>query len=231
MTICSICGASDLADQNVLWPELTEAWQLSDEEITYVNRQQGRHCTQCHANLRIMALGCALRSAVGARGAIRSLVATGLLDSKRILDLNGAAGLSDTLSALPHYVRADFPDIDMHRLPYPDGSFDLLIHSDTLEHVAQPVAALESCRRVLSAGGRLCFTVPVIVGRLTRNRAGLAPSYHGNSDTSPEDFLVHTEYGADAWTQVLRAGFSNVTINHVEYPAALAMTAWVDTAD
>ena len=217
-----------MASQDVLWPELTDAWQLNGDEIAYINRQQGRHCTNCNANLRIIALGCALRTAIGITGTIRELVAVGALDSKRVLDLNGASGLSDALSPLPLYVRADFPDIDMHHLPFPDGSFDLVIHSDTLEHVAQPVVALESCRRVLAVGGRLCFTVPVIVGRLTRSRAGLPPSYHGNSEVSPEDFLVHTEYGADAWTQVLRAGFTHVTVNQIDYPAALAMTAWID---
>src|SRR5208282_3830755 len=42
----------------------------------------------------------------------------------------------------------------------------LVIHSDTLEHVERPVRALEECRRVLAPGGRVCFTVPIIVGRL-----------------------------------------------------------------
>jgi SAM-dependent methyltransferase len=76
----------------------------------------------------------------------------------------------------------------MHALSYGDKSFDLIIHSDTLEHLERPVRALEECCRILGPGGRVCFTVPIIVGRLTRGRAGLAKSYHGDpsncSDTS-----------------------------------------------
>ena len=41
-----------------------------------------------------------------------------------------------------------------------------------------------------------------------------------------EDFRVHTEFGADAWTWCLRAGFDAVTITAIEYPTALALTAW-----
>jgi hypothetical protein len=39
------------------------------------------------------------------------------------------------------------------------------------------------------------------------------------------DFLVHTEFGADAWTYLALAGFSDIAINSIEYPSALALTA------
>lgn len=150
----------------------------------------------------------------------------GVLDHLRILDLNGAEGLSVTLSALPGYRRGDYPEVDMHDLPFEDGSYDLVIHSDTLEHVSDPVKALKECRRLLAAEGRLCFTVPAIVGRLSRSRQGLAKSYHGNPEDGRDDFLVHTEFGADAWCYVMRAGFTKLTLNQVNFPAALAITAW-----
>ena len=41
----------------------------------------------------------------------------------------------------------DFPAVDMHALPFHGKAFDLIIHSDTLEHVERPVRALEECRR------------------------------------------------------------------------------------
>ena len=79
-----------------------------------------------------------------------------------------------------------------------------------------------------AAWGALCFTVPIIVGRLTRNRDGLPPSYHGDASTRAEDFRVRTEFGADMWTLVLQAGFAAVTVTPVGYPAALALTGWRD---
>lgn len=134
--------------------------------------------------------------------------------------------MSAALAALPGYLRADYPDVDMRRLPYADGTFDLVVHSDTLEHVEHPVLALEECRRVLTANGRLCFTAPIIHGRLTRSRAGLEPSYHGNPAQGRDDFLVRTEFGADAWTYVFRAGFTDLALSQVDFPSAIAISAW-----
>ncbi|MFF2950167.1 methyltransferase domain-containing protein [Kitasatospora sp. NPDC057965] len=49
---------------------------------------------------------------------------------------------------------------DLHRLPFPDGSFDHLFVCFVLEHLADPVAALAALRRLLRPGG----TVTVIEG-------------------------------------------------------------------
>ena len=222
MLICSNCGGTQFGVFEVLWPELSAAWQLSAEEIAYVNDQQGRHCKSCGANLRAMALGDALRRVFGTERCVREYVGAPPDRPPRILDVNGIPAVSDTLAGLPGYVRADYPTVDLHQLPYADGSFDLVVHSDTLEHVGHPIRALEECRRVLTPGGHLCFTIPVIVGRLSRSRAGLAASHHGSPGTEADDFLVHTEFGADAWTFPLRAGFTDVSVVQIDYPSALA---------
>jgi SAM-dependent methyltransferase len=112
----------------------------------------------------------------------------------------------------------------MQHLPHPDGAFDLVVHSDTLEHVPDPVRGLAECRRVLHAAGACVFTVPIIVGRLTRSRAGLAPSHHGDP-ADGSGYLVHTEFGADAWAWPLLAGFADVRIVSLEHPAAHALIA------
>ncbi|MET8701207.1 methyltransferase domain-containing protein [Kitasatospora sp. NPDC004723] len=49
---------------------------------------------------------------------------------------------------------------DLHRLPFPDGSFDHLFVCFVLEHLADPAAALAALRRLLRPGG----TVTVIEG-------------------------------------------------------------------
>ena len=111
----------------------------------------------------------------------------------------------------------------MTRLPFEDRSYDLVLHSDTLEHVARPIRALSECRRVLKPGGFCVFTVPLIVDRLTISREGLPPSYHGTPSSNPADFLVHTEYGADAWKHVTLAGFRECRIFALDYPSAHAL--------
>jgi SAM-dependent methyltransferase len=225
---CSICGGARFSFEKVLWPELVAEWQLSEIETAYVDEQQGCTCDDCGANLRVIALGDALRQALATGIPLQAFASTAAAAKLRILDINGAAAISQTLATLPLYVRGDFPAVDMHALPYGDKSFDLVIHSDTLEHVERPVRALEECRRVLAPGGRVCFTVPIIVGRLTRGRAGLAKSHHGDPSNRSDDFVVHTEFGADAWCFLMQAGFTHVAINQVRYPAATALSAWCD---
>jgi SAM-dependent methyltransferase len=228
LPVCSICGGAKFYSQKVLWPGLIAEWQLSQFETAYIDEQQGCACDACGANLRVVALGDALRQTLGTGLPLQAFASTSAATKLRILDINGAAAISQTLGTLPLYVRGDFPAVDMHALPYPDKSFDLVIHSDTLEHVERPVRALEECRRVLAPRGRVCFTVPIIVGRLTRARGGLAKSYHGGASNSSDDFLVHTEFGADAWCFLMLAGFTHVAINQVQYPAATALSAWCD---
>lgn len=225
MSWCSICGGTEFVSKPVLWPELISSWGLSAEEVGYVDKQQGRSCSACGANLRINALGRAIQDSWETKIPIREFANDCRLRDLRILDINGAEAISPALQPLSSYTRADFPVVDMEALPYSDKAFDLVIHSDTLEHVPHPIRGLEECRRVLADGGRLCFTVPVIVGRLTRGREGMPDSWHGNP-ANPAGYLVRTEFGSDVWTYVLRAGFSRLSIHEVEFPAATAITAW-----
>jgi SAM-dependent methyltransferase len=222
---CSICGNDEFQARAVLWPELIAEWQLSADEVRYVDRQQGCSCTGCGANLRIVALAKAIVALSGVDSPLREALAKGIFCDWRILDCNGAGPISDALAGLPNYKRADFPEYDMCRMPFDDGNFDLIIHSDTLEHVEHPLVALEECRRLLSTTGYLCFTIPIIVGRRTRSREGLPSSYHGDPSTDRADYLVRTEFGADAWTMIFEAGFADLKLTQIDYPSAIAITA------
>ncbi|MFL6761353.1 MAG: class I SAM-dependent methyltransferase [Sphingomicrobium sp.] len=222
---CSVCGNKEFHAGPVLWPALIHEWQLSADEVRYIDRQQGCSCGSCGANLRFVALGHAILALVATKLPLRHAITAGIFDKWRVLDCNGAGPVSDALAVLPHYFRADFPEYDMRRMPFPNGSFDLIIHSDTLEHIEHPVVALEECCRLLNPAGHLCFTVPIILGRLSRSREGLPASYHGDPATERTDFVVHTEFGADAWVMVLQAGFTDVTLTQVDFPSAIAITA------
>lgn len=221
---CAVCGGAAFRDQPVLWDRLIAEWQLSPEEVAYVDRQQGTQCVHCHSSLRANALAMAIASWAGRAGEPLMTVLGGAeAQTLRVLEINEAATLSPLLRTLPGHVLAEYPAVDMTAMPYADGSFDLVVHSDTLEHVPNPIRALSECRRVLRPGGAVCFTIPVIVGRMTRDRTGLPPSFHGNAEMLAADWAVATEFGADAWTYVIRAGFSAVTIHVFEFPAATAL--------
>lgn len=225
MPACTVCGGNEFVHDRVLWDGLIAEWQLSPDETDYVDRQQGTHCISCGANLRSVALADAIRASVGTSLTLGEFVATPPAQSLGLLEINQAGSLSPILQHLPGHTLGCFPEVDMHALPYAPATFDLVVHSDTLEHVAHPIRALAECRRVLKPGGALCFTVPTIVGRLTRNRAGLPKSYHGTPEADRDDFLVHTEFGADVWTYVMRAGFAAVSMHAVEFPCAFALAA------
>jgi ubiquinone/menaquinone biosynthesis C-methylase UbiE len=113
----------------------------------------------------------------------------------------------------------------MLNLDIESESVDLVVHSDTLEHIPNPDRALSECRRVLRGNGKCIFTVPIIVDRMTRSRTGLSPCYHGQSGVPADDQVVFTEFGADIWKMVLAAGFSSCELFSLEYPAALAIVA------
>lgn len=223
--VCQICGHATFVHDDVLWPELVAAWGLEPAEAAYINRQQGTRCERCGANVRSQALARALVHAIGGPGSLDRWVESAAARALRVLEVNEAGALTPWLSRLPHHTLARYPECDITRLPFPDQAFDLVVHSDTLEHVSGPEQALRECLRVLVPGGSCVFTVPVIVGRLTRSRDGLSPSYHGHADCREPDFLVHTEFGADVWAVVLQAGFASFHIVPFRYPSGLALIA------
>jgi SAM-dependent methyltransferase len=224
---CGVCGGREFQSQSVLWNKLIEDWQLSQFEVEYVNRQQGKRCTQCGANLRSIALANALRSFLRTTQFLNEAVLSPVLRELSVLEINEAGSLTPYFKSLERYQYCAYPEVDMHSLPYEDHSFNVVIHSDTLEHIRNPIHALSECCRVIKPGGALCFTVPVIVGRLTRTREGLPQSFHGDPANPRQDYVVHTEFGADAWTYLFEAGFSDISMHAVEYPAALAFVARV----
>ncbi len=223
MLFCPVCNSNSFSYKPVIWDELANQWQLTPSELEYINKQQGMHCTQCHSNMRSMALALALKSYFKTLLPLNEFANSDSASTISLLEINEAGSLTPILSKMPKHIIGRYPDVDMHNMNFPNESFDLVVHSDTLEHVEHPIRALAECRRILKSGGALCFTIPILVGRMTRNRKGLQPSYHG-PDAS--DLLVHTEFGVDAWTYLMQAGFSNISITSLDYPTALAWTAW-----
>jgi SAM-dependent methyltransferase len=113
---------------------------------------------------------------------------------------------------------------DIGALSYPDGDFDLVLTSDTLEHVPDPALALAETRRVLRPGGRHIFTIPLVPSRQrSASRATIGaggtphhhapPQYHGRGSgpfalvSRKQDLLVYTDFALDVADELRRAGF------------------------
>lgn len=224
---CRVCGGDGFAHHDVLWGELIAQWSLSPKEADYINVQQGTSCTTCGSNVRSIALAEALLRWTRATTTLKQWVDSPAARRCDLLEINEAGMLSSLLSLLPGHRLVRYPEYDMMALPFEASSFDVVIHSDTLEHVPDAMRGLRECRRVLRPGGACLFTVPVVVGRLSRGRQGLPVSVHGSQGCTDASLTVHTEFGADVWCQVLESGFDECRIVPYRYPAGIALIAQV----
>lgn len=97
-----------------------------------------------------------------------------------------------------------------------DGSLDLMMHFDVLEHVPDLARALEECWRVLRPGGSMLFTLPFYPG-LEKHRVRavltdgevhhlLPPAYHGNP--VGDGALVFIHPGWQLLDDLQQAGFA-----------------------
>jgi ubiquinone/menaquinone biosynthesis C-methylase UbiE len=59
-----------------------------------------------------------------------------------------------------HYTRLDYQS-DIAAIPVPDRSFDVVLCTEVLEHVPEPIVALREMARILKPGGRLLITAPL----------------------------------------------------------------------
>lgn len=222
---CRVCGGSRFTPHDVLWGNLVSQWGLSQEEADYINVQQGTVCMNCGSNVRSIALADALLRYHQSTLPLVDWVRTSLVRDIQILEINEAGTLSAILKNMPHHRLVRYPEYDMMALNLESSSCDIIIHSDTFEHVSDPVKGLTECHRILRKGGACLFTVPIIVGRLTRGRQTLSASYHGYPACIDESMRVHTEFGADVWRFPLVAGFSECRMVSYCYPAGIALIA------
>lgn len=236
--ICPICGGTEVVENEILLPELIETWGLTLEEVRLINRQQGQCCLICGSNLRSRTLARALNECFNWPGTLKDLVKqtnTTKLSSKisewalnryfnqlgtlkadvskvRLLEINEAGSLTPYLREFKQYEFVSYPHVDMQKMNLPSEFYDFVIHSDTLEHIPDPAAALQECRRILKPNGRMLMTIPIVPTRLTRRRDNMPLSYHGNPTEKREDYIVWTEYGADFYVDLISAGWRKISL-------------------
>lgn len=134
-------------------------------------------------------------------------VASALPAGTRVLDAGAGDAPYRELFEHCEYVTADWEnsphpsgaksDIvgSLEALPVDDGSFDAVLSTQVLEHVAEPLRVLRELHRVVRSGGRLYLTAPLI----------------GELHEEPYDFFRYTPYGLRHL--LCNAGFQVDSIN------------------
>jgi SAM-dependent methyltransferase len=87
---------------------------------------------------------------------------------------------------------------DAHNLPFQDGTFDVVLSFETIEHVESQHAVLLELARVCRPGGRAFVSVPWVPRTMVHPRNHDAPrGEHHAFELSPDDFaalVTHTPF-------------------------------------
>lgn len=110
-------------------------------------------------------------------------------------------------------------NLETEALPYPDGAFDLVIFTETLEHIPRsPYTVLGEVRRVLKPGGVLLFSVPNLNSLLNRIKMALGRPVLSVELAYSDSFGHFREYTMDEVLHLLRSlGFEVGHHEHVYY--------------
>lgn len=232
--------------RSVISAGLAAQWRLSQQLTNQIDQREGEICIGCGSSLRVRQLATAIADWLTQkgcpRGPTRESVGYFSALGMKVAELNACGELHNALRSIAHLAYSEYqpttpgiPHEDLLALSYPDNTFDLVIHSDTLEHVPDVHTALNELYRVLKPGGSSIFTVPMVPdGRRTRVRAVMdhgkiiylePASYHGGSQQQTQQYLVYYEFGSDFLQTLHDRGFRVTTASHPQNPLVMAITA------
>lgn len=168
--------------------------------------------------------------------AVLDEILTFLTDAGHPLDVYAPEALTPLAATLSHRLPVSFtgseylpteeakalnPGVrheDVTALTFQDGTFDLYVTCEVLEHVPDVHAKLREARRILRPGGRIIGTFPFFYGQeKSMVKAELQdgklvhlqePEYHGNPADPEKGSLVFTIPGWEILDWTRQAGFS-----------------------
>lgn len=244
---CPVCSAWLVClYRPVMGDDLARELCVDETWRSLIDRRGGEVCLGCGSSLRVRQLATALLNSLAVKGGraatLKAALGEDLLPSLSVAEINACGAMHGILELLPKLAYSEYasdsPTVaheDLLALSYPDESFDLVLHSDSLEHVPDIDLALSELHRVLKPGGISIFSVPIIRdGRQTVVRAehhdGVVrhlrtPTYHGGSYQSTRQYLVYYDFGDDFPGRVAAAGFDLRMIEHATNPAAVTFIA------
>jgi SAM-dependent methyltransferase len=208
----------------------------------------GVRCVRCAASAIHLVIGWALRDHVPDLAGCDAceLSARGPLADFLRRRAKSAALSEYFADAEPGSYRNGVRCEDVQRLTYADASFDLVTHTEVLEHVPDDARAFAELHRVMRPGATMLFTVPLYGGYPTVERARLRhgaiehlmePAYHIDP-LRGEGILAFRDYGLDIADRLRAAGFADARVVASQrripwlgdFPVILAKKAAEDTA-
>lgn len=229
---CRACGQMSYYDfEQFINDDLARLWKISDKERHAFSSRESRQCKSCgsnHRNRQFSKVLCDEYATTSKIWNLKSLIHDSLFRNLRIAEINACGHLHQFLAEHPKLLYSEFgskdPTIhseDIQALTYKDNSIDLVLTSDTLEHIPDYKLALNEIHRVLKHSGKHIFTIPVIWQRTTKRRAELTnnkkiiykvePAYHGPAE---EANLVWTDFGYDVLKEIDTLGFETKVLQY-----------------
>jgi SAM-dependent methyltransferase len=224
--VCEACGGyGPFSFAPIITDTLAAQWGLSKAEQRAFSSRESMFCVFCGCSYRLRALAHAINlwlDPTQPQRSLREAIAQGATKQLDIAEINSCGVLHDILRAIPDLAYSEYgstnpevPDEDLQQLSYADERYDMVLTSDTLEHVPNPSKALREIWRVLKPGGAHIFTVPLRMDKRTKQRAYIddkgklqhtaEASFHGSGEP---DYLVQNEFGADFITELEAIGFA-----------------------
>ena len=192
-------------------------WRSSGDQLEAIVR------SHASSSSRVLDLGCG-------RGGVVELIWR---------DVRFAAGVDPDAPSLASHRAAGLPVVRGvgERLPFVDGSFDLIVSLWVLEHLRDPVATLREVHRVLAPGGHFVFVTPNLRNPvMLANRIGralpalqrrLVPRVYGRdeADTFPVQYRANTVESIRSLAG--QAGLDVYDLRVVPDPTYLAMNSFM----
>lgn len=221
---CAVCGAAAGFYSSFMY-----AFPRWKDGLYMVNWREHMSCGGCHFSNRVRAILHVLQERVKPHGDSRIYVTERVTPlytwlAKRFKHLTGSEYLGADLQP-GHIGDRGIRHEDLMNLSFDDGSFDLVMSLDVLEHVPNPERALASVARCLAPGGVFLFSMPfsydhpsdVVLAVLDESgeiHHLREPEYHGNPVDPEGGALCFRYFGWDLLARLRDAGF--------ERPYALA---------
>ena len=230
---CSVCGSSAkfVFTSWAIDNELLIGWGDESVASEYLYRES-MFCDRCNSSYRVRRLANEIVSSFSPETiSFLEFTKQEAFTNLKILEINSVGSFNSMHTFLedkPNCITTMFvpggpfgTELDgksiqnLEELTFSNDEFDLVIHSDTLEHVPRLGLAIDEMYRVLKPGGFCIFTVPVrqSIDETFQRVKSLSdsesinvhpPLYHGRGGgpfkvlPKKEDYLEITSFGKDS---------------------------------